>query len=88
MEKLSEFYVTKYALSGGIERRTLRVHENGRNVFSFDSGQHVWCVLGRDAFEKYDDAVADAERRRQKKVASMRKQIERLERLTFPTSPP
>jgi hypothetical protein len=39
--------------------------------------------LGRDAHETREAAVADAERRRVAKIASLRKQIARLEALTW-----
>lgn len=39
--------------------------------------------IGKGAFKRREDAVADAEKRRAKKLASLRKQIAKLEALEF-----
>lgn len=39
--------------------------------------------IGKEAFERREDAVADAVKRRDRKLASLRKQIAKLEALTF-----
>ncbi len=70
-------YITKYALSSGIELRTAEVSEYGLWVKQLFS--HFY--LGKDAFENEADALADAEKRRVAKIASLQKQIGKMEKL-------
>lgn len=79
---MSEFYVTKYALSGGIQRVTGKLTNDGQYV-TYEP--HGFARYGRDAFINSMEAQADAEKRRVAKIASLRKQIAKLEKLTFAT---
>ena len=81
---MSEFkmvYVTKYALSAGIEHIEVittsspeYVRENKRYARDFHKG---------DWFEDKEEARFKAESMRTKKILSLQKQIEKLERLSF-----
>lgn len=74
-------YVTKYALTGGIEKRDdLREGDDG-----YVHGKPGFEVfkLGRDCFRSRDEAVAAAEKVRLKKIASLEKQIAKLRNMTF-----
>lgn len=78
-------FTTKYALTGGIAEKRVAKH------YSYDSRAHVYVegdtwtsyLLGRDAFDNLPDALANAEARRLKKIASLQKQIAKLEKLNF-----
>jgi len=77
-------YLTKYALSDGITERVFQKHaDSGR--YAFVDG--VWgCVRpGKDLHATRDAAITAAKAMRDKKVASLRKQIERLEAIDFAT---
>lgn len=82
---MATFYITKYALSSGIDERVdplVRRWDDGTE--SVRSGDDwVSFVVGREAFTDRADAVADAEARRAKRIASLKKQIAKLEKLTF-----
>lgn len=77
-------YLTKYALSDGIKEI-----EAERGVSAAD-GLITWEKHGYSQyahkgewFRTLEEAVADAEERRFKKLASLKKQIEKLRKLTF-----
>lgn len=48
-----------------------------------DTSMRVWVKLGRDAFQQKADALDRAAKMRDKKIASLKKQIAKLEALTF-----
>ena len=72
-------FSTKYALSGGIKEFT----PTERTVGYVYDGNYTFLKVGRDAFNTLDEAKADAEKRRQKRIASLLKQIKALEALKF-----
>jgi hypothetical protein len=71
-------YVTKYALSGGIKH--IRGKRHG--VFFYD-GNWGQFVIGKTAFETFEEARTAAEKARAKRILSLEKQIAALEKLTF-----
>lgn len=74
-------YITKYALTAGIEVRNAEVSEYGLWVKELHRHFH----LGTDAFESQDEALLDAEMRRRKKIEGLQKQISKLEKLKVRT---
>jgi hypothetical protein len=76
-------YVTKYALSAGIKEMQLEYdgsrycNEIGSGIFRF------FGRLGRDCFRSHFEAKERAEEMRKDKIASLKKQIAKLEKLTF-----
>lgn len=73
-------FSTKYALSSGI--REFTPEKVGDSEYVWD-GPYSMLRIGRDAFSNIEDAMADAEKRRVKKIASLRKQIKALESMEF-----
>lgn len=76
-------YVTKYALTTGILER--EVEPTNGHKLCWEVGVEYPCPLwlGRDCFESRDDAVTDAEKRRVRKITSVKKQLAKLETMTF-----
>jgi hypothetical protein len=80
-------YVTKYALANGIQRREVR------DCFDIspdmvEDCEYTQCYYhGDDWHHTLPEAQAKAESMRQKKIASLRKQIAKLEKLTFEEVP-
>lgn len=77
-------WVSKYALSDGIKEMDgmeLSVSDDGRRKY-VTMGMYFF-YLGKEAHETPEAARAAAEKMRQRKIASIRAQIERLETLTF-----
>lgn len=82
-----KFYITKYALTQGIIEldsnsvRSLKVEE-GRLLY-FDSLMSLYSYGPGEWYTEKPHAIADAEYRKKKKIASLQKQIAKLEKLTF-----
>ena len=81
------FYITKYALAQGI----VEINTDDLGSYKIDNG-HLQITSKKNfpvdycAGEWYTDksfAIEDAERRRVKKIESLKKQIEKLEKIEF-----
>lgn len=81
-----KFHVTKYALSEGIQEMDLKYCGDGYASALSGGAYRFFGKVGRDCFERHSEAVDHAEKMRRAKIASLKKQITKLERLTF--SPP
>ncbi len=76
---------TEKAGTSGGQART-RLDMSGTHVMHFRTPEHWgydYLEVGKQAFERREDAVADAVKRRDRKLASLRKQIAKLEALEF-----
>ena len=68
-------YVTKYALTSGIKSETAKIDPDG------------WALVDRDYFSKSEyaltmkDAIVQAKGKRDRKVASLKRQIEKFEKM-------
>ena len=76
-----KWYITKYALTSGIEE----IESDFCN-----KGDQFWHIRGRykiyrenEIFQTREEAVADANMRKERKIASLKRQIQKLENLTF-----
>lgn len=79
-------FVTKYALSDGIIKVSGTVHNDvSSKMLSFTRGDDWYTEYahGNDWWLTEADALADAESRRTKKIASHKKSIAKLEKLEF-----
>lgn len=81
MGEMRTFYVTKYALTKGIKCEALRVSASDELACG-DSWSSAYRI-GRDCFDSWEEAHKDAEKRRKKQIASLRKQIKKLQAKTF-----
>lgn len=82
-----KFYITKYALTQGIievDRGSVREVEikDGRLLF-WDKKSWMQVYSAGEWYTEKRMAVADAEHRKQKKIASLKKQISKLEAMQF-----
>lgn len=80
---MPKMYLTKCALSGGIkEIEAVPTYTDGwvRDQDNYLGGSHR---VGVDVFASLDEAKADVEKRRIKRLASLKKQIAKLEKLEF-----
>lgn len=78
---VKKVWVTKYALTRGLYPLELEVDEEG-----YASGGYIgWNIfLGKsDWKESLEEAMADAEKRRTKKIACLKKQLAKLEAKSF-----
>lgn len=76
-------WLSRYALSDGI--REFTPSTSGSEGYVYEG----WTIhkVGVDCHATKEAAIADAERRRVKKIASLRKQIAKLEALKFEVAP-
>lgn len=76
-----KIYITKYALTQGILEKDAKIVEPGMVVVN--DGVASSYYHGDDWHETLDDAKERAEQMRRKKVESLKKQLARVEALTF-----
>jgi hypothetical protein len=79
-------FITKYALTNGIEEVEMDVSLNDGNFKKKCYGKYNGFSQGfyNDDFHlTKEEALKDAEERRKKKIESLKKQITKLERLSF-----
>lgn len=81
-KKLTKVYVTKYALTSGPFAIEAELLEGGSIAYWVISG-FGQSVHGRDFWLTSEAALSDCERRRKDKLASLAKQIAKLEVKTF-----
>ena len=77
-----KYYGCKYSLStGSIKEFDGHQYSNPAYVYDGRGAGAIQHVIGRDAFPNRDDAVGAAKSMRDKKIASLKKQIAKLETL-------
>lgn len=77
-------YITKYALSEGILEKEAEINDYGNgHLRAFVNGDYSSYGIGSEAFFTKEDALNNAEKRRLKKIESLKKQIEKLKVLRF-----
>ena len=80
---MATFFITKYFPSSNIivaeiDPASIRVWEDGSRNFRRHKDDWTFFQIGRDAFETEADALADAEKRKAKKIASLEKQLAKV----------
>lgn len=76
-------YVTKYALTKGIEKCEASAIPSSDRYLRAKGYSCTFLKKGKDVFETPEEAVAYAMSARDRKIASLRKQIAKLEKMTF-----
>jgi biotin synthase-related radical SAM superfamily protein len=78
------YYITKYALTMGILCEECVIDIVGYvHILKYKPLPSSYFELGVDAFEKYEEAHLKALSMKNKKIASLKKQLFRLEKLRF-----
>lgn len=82
---MAKVYVTKYALTSGIKEMETEIIKSTFNDYPsyIRDGSFTFHYIGKDAFLDKTEALKKAEDMRRKKIASLHKQIEKLENLSF-----
>lgn len=80
---MTTIYVTKYALSKGPFSVDAEVKDDEGMAVYKATGSYLQCFHGKDFWLTEEDALADCERRRKSKIASIEKQKTRVAGLTF-----
>ncbi len=84
-------YITKYALTKGIETAEVDfTNDDDDDVkYVYTRGRyHQQFVMDRDAFLTYAEAAVAARAMRDRKAISLRKQLNKVTGLLFPTMEP
>lgn len=76
-------YITKYALTSGIIQTEGEITSNGALFDMRASVPIYYHGEGKEWHRTKKEAIARAEEMRQKKIASLKKQIDKLERMKF-----
>lgn len=77
-------FITKYALTKGILEEVLDLKEDGKSCWGKPKGWAFNDVFYGDDFHlTIEEAKKDSETRRLKKIESLKKQMKKLEKLSF-----
>lgn len=81
---MAKVFITKYALTKGIIEKEAEINSyRDGSKYAYVRGEFNGYNMTRDAFFDYNNAIQNAEEMRQKKIASLKKQITKLEKLSF-----
>lgn len=83
MAEPKTYYLVKYALSDGVAKTTGEPTYSGDGWIKLKGYSFGIFKLGRDVTETEEEAAKLFEQARIKKIASLRKQVAKLEKLTF-----
>jgi hypothetical protein len=77
-------WVSKYALTTGITKHEWDGRVSGNGIVTPDLDNRLWTLfLGTDVHETEQEAIEHAEKMRLRKIESIKKQLAKLEKLTF-----
>lgn len=77
-------FVTKYAMTKGIQEASVTGKTDVVGTYVYSGGYSQQYRMGYTAFLTREEASMAAEAMRQRKVASLKKSIAKLEKLSFP----
>ena len=81
---MAKVFITKYALTAGVkEIETDIIRDRFENEEYVIDDSYSYFRIGTNAFTDKSEALKKAEEMRIRKIASLRKQIEKLEKLSF-----
>lgn len=81
---MAKVFITKYALTEGIkEIETDIIRSRFENEEYVIDDSYSYFRIGTNAFTDKSEALKKAEEMKIRKIASLRKQIEKLEKLSF-----
>lgn len=76
-------YITKYALTLGIQEREVEVGTNGSVVDKSTGMTQYFHDEGKGWHRTIESAIKEANRMRESRIKALEKQIEKLKKLTF-----
>lgn len=83
MSEITEMWLTKYALSEGISKEMVVLSTHSGLQYASRVDGYGFFRVDSDAHADESAAIAAAEQMRIKKIASLKKQIVKLEKLVF-----
>jgi hypothetical protein len=82
-KEMKKIYITKYALTGGIFSIVCKINNSGYALEKNERGYPVNAYSPSAYADTMEQAIEKAEKMRDKKIKNLKKQIEKLENLTF-----
>lgn len=85
VKKGDEVWIAKYALTSGIKKGSVVYLSNSDELVLCESedGWSSYFYFNKEVFLTESEAIGKAEEMRVKKIASLKKQIAKLEKMTF-----
>lgn len=81
---MAKVFITKYALTKGIIEKEVEIYSYmDGSKYAYVKGEFNGYKMTEDAFYNHENAIQKSEEMRQKKIASLKKQIAKLEKLSF-----
>lgn len=82
---MPKYYITRYALTGGIKEVEAELSKSYPTMISYADadGKYRQTAHGNDWHTTKEAAIARAEEMRTAKIKSLRKSIEKMEKLRF-----
>ena len=81
---MENVFKSKYALTKGILEKEVKIQDHGNGyIRAYEKGGFPSYSLGKECFRTREQAMERAEKMRLKKIASLKKQIEVLEKMKF-----
>lgn len=82
-EKVLKVWITKYALSSGIKKIEVNQSDSFPDAVIGETYRNLYHGEGKEWHRTYKTAVSKAEEMRLKKIESLKKKIEKLEKKRF-----
>lgn len=76
-------YITEYALTKGILEKEAKIAEFAGDLFAHIDGMYKSFLIGYNVFYTKSEAKQKAEEMRTKRIESLKKQIQKLEKMKF-----
>lgn len=86
MEELKTVFITKYAITAGIQERKMEIKKSSFGINQYYARHNNISSIfsiGKEAFFSKEDAIKDANKRIAKKILSLEKQITKLKSTKF-----
>jgi len=79
-------WITKYALTQGILKAEAEVSSISERMISIEGGRFLECFHKPHWHTTEEDALAQAEEMRRKKIASLKKSLDKIEKMKIKIS--
>jgi len=83
-DEMFTVFITKYALTKGIEQYKVKKTYNNDSVLRIDGGYHIYYHgEGKEWHRTHESAVKKAKEIRKNKIILLKKQLEKIRKLKF-----
>lgn len=83
-QNLVTVFITKYALTSGLMEEQMELKDGGLYCFGRPKGWYANTLFSKkDFFLSREEAIADCNKRKEKKILSLRRQMQKISAKTF-----